>query len=354
MGLKNRIGKVKRFSSDEISVFCDQIATLLNSGISLYEGVSILCNEMEEGHTRTLLHEIEKNLQARMSLSQALGKTGAFPEYMIHMVSVGETAGSLEKVMHSLSAYYERENKVKASIRSSVTYPAILFLMIAVILWALVFRILPLFESMYRELNAEVAMTSDNLMSFGINAGTIAAVIVGLLVLISVFLILAYRTKQGEKLMKRVLYNFPIAKGIANRISIGKFISSMALMLPAGMDTRKALDLAMETMDDARVLTKVKECKVLVEKGISLENAIQQTNLITGMDRNIIIVAAKSGNMDSAFIKLSERYNDEISTLLHKTATYVETALVVLLAVLIGFILLSVMLPLMNIISSIG
>lgn len=352
--MNNRIGKTKRFSSSETSVFCDQIATLLNGGISLYEGVSILSNEMEDGRTRELLREIEKNLQARMNLSEALGKTGAFPEYMIHMVSVGETAGSLETVMHSLSSYYERESKVKASIRSAVTYPAVLFLMIAVILSALIFRILPLFESMYQELNSEVAMTSNNLMSFGMRAGITAAAIVGLLILIMLVLFLAYRTKQGEKLIKGILYNFPAVKGITHRISIGKFISSMALMLPSGMDTRKALELAQDTMDHPGVLAKVKECKELVEKGISLENAIQQSDVIIGMDRNIIIVAAKSGNMDSAFVKLSERYNDEVSTLLNKTATYVETALVVLLALLIGFVLLSVMLPLINIISSIG
>jgi type IV pilus assembly protein PilC len=309
---------------------------------------------MEDGRTRELLREIEKNLQARMNLSEALGKTGAFPEYMIHMVSVGGTAGSLETVMHSLSSYYESESKVKASIRSAVTYPAVLFLMIAVILSALIFRILPLFESMYQELNSEVAMTSNNLMSFGMRAGITAAAIVGLLILIMLVLFLAYRTKQGEKLIKGILYNFPAVKGITHRISIGKFISSMALMLPSGMDTRKALELAQDTMDHPGVLAKVKECKELVEKGISLENAIQQSDVIIGMDRNIIIVAAKSGNMDSAFVKLSERYNDEVSTLLNKTATYVETALVVLLALLIGFVLLSVMLPLMNIISSIG
>ncbi len=352
--MKNRSVKAKRFSSDEISIFCDHIATLLGSGISLYEGVSVLCGETEEGDTKAVLHEIEMSLQARRSLSQALGKTGAFPEYMVHMVSVGEASGSIEQVMHSLSAYYEREGRVKSGIRSAVTYPAILFLIIAVILWALVFRILPLFETMYQELSAEVESTSGSLMSFGVNAGIAAAVLVGLLALVTLFLFLAYRTKRGARLIKDVMYHFPATKGMASQISIGRFISSMALMLPSGMDTIKALDLAMETMDNPGVLAKVKECRELAGKGHPLEDAIQQSKLITGMDRSIILVAAKSGNLDSAFIKLGERYNEEASALLNKAAACVETVLVLFLALLIGFVLLSVMLPLMNIISFIG
>ncbi len=352
--MKDRISKGKRFSPDEISVFCDHIANMLNSGISLYEGISILRNEVEDARTKELFHEIEMSLQARMSLSKALSKTEAFPKYVIHMVSIGETAGSLEKVMHSLSAYYERESKVLASIKKSIAYPTVLFLMISLILWALVFRILPLFESMYQELSAEVAKTSDSLMSFGLNTGFISVTIIMILVLIFLLIFLAYRTKKGEEIIKGILYNFPVVKSLSYRISRGKFISSMAMMLPSGIDTRQALDLAMETLENPKVLTKVKECKRLVESGISLENAIRTSNIVTGMDSNIIIVAAKSGNMDTAFLKLSERYNDEATDLLSKVATYVETVLVILLAVLIGLILLSVMLPLMNIISSIG
>ncbi len=352
--MKNRTGKAKRFSAEEISVFCDHIATLLNSGMPLYEGIDILYNEMENSRTKEVFHEIEKSLQSRMSLSQAVGKTGAFPEYMVHMVGIGETAGKLEEVMGSLSAYYERESRVKAGIRSAVTYPVVLFMIMAVILWVLVFRIVPLFEAMYQELNSEVAMASDSLMSFGVKAGVIAALIVGSLVLVTVVVFLIYRTKKGERLMKGMLYRFPVAKGIAGQISIGKLISSMALMLPAGVDTKRMLDMAMETVDHPGVLARAKECRELVEKGTAFEQAVRQSDLITGMDGSIIMVAAKSGNMDSSFIKLSERYNDRISVQLNKIATYVETALVILLAVLIGFVLLSVMLPLINIISSIG
>jgi len=354
IGLENRVGKAKKFSAEEIAIFCDHIATLLNSGMPLYEGIYILYSELENGRTKELFHEIEKSLQSRMSLSQAIGRTGAFPEYMVHMVGIGETAGKLEEVMRSLSAYYEREGRVKAGIRSAVTYPAVLFLMMAVILWALVFRIVPLFEAMYQELNSEVAMASGSLMSFGVKAGVTAAAVVGILVLVTLVLFLAYRTEQGQGLIKKMLYNFPVAKGIAGQISIGKLISSIALMLPAGVDTRRMLDMSMETVDNPGVLARVKECRELVEKGIAFEDAIRQSKLITGMDGSIIIVAAKSGNMDSSFIKLSERHNERISAQLNKIATYVETALVILLAVLIGFVLLSVMLPLINIISAIG
>ncbi len=170
-----RAEKKKRFTSEETASFCDQIAMLLNSGIPLYEGAYILAEEVEDKRTKQVLMHIEEQVRENMPLFEALSNTGAFPDYMVHMVKVGETTGKLEDVLKSLAAYYERDAQVKDGIRSAVAFPVILFAMMAVIMLVMVFKIIPLFEGMFLELSAEVASSTKRMMDGGILAGKIMA-----------------------------------------------------------------------------------------------------------------------------------------------------------------------------------
>ncbi|MBO7634758.1 MAG: type II secretion system F family protein, partial [Lachnospiraceae bacterium] len=116
-------GKKKKFNSDEIAMFCDQIAMLLKGGISVYEGTYMLYSEMEDAKTKEVLRQIDLQVKENIPLYKALTATGAFPEYMVHMVEVGEKTGRLEDVMKSLAEYYERDSRVKAGLRSAIAYP---------------------------------------------------------------------------------------------------------------------------------------------------------------------------------------------------------------------------------------
>ena len=199
-----RAEKKKRFTSEETASFCDQIAMLLNSGIPLYEGAYILAEEVEDKRTKQVLMHIEEQVRENMPLFEALSNTGAFPDYMVHMVKVGETTGKLEDVLKSLAAYYERDAQVKDGIRSAVAFPVILFAMMAVIMLVMVFKIIPLFEGMFLELSAEVASSTKRMMDGGILAGKIMAGITCALLFFMFAGLFIYRTAAGERAIKRL------------------------------------------------------------------------------------------------------------------------------------------------------
>ncbi len=346
--------KVTRFSSEETSVFCEQIAMLLNSGIPLYEGVDMLYSDMEDKKTKKVFEQINNSMKANETLYESLQRTEAFPDYMIHMVKVGETTGKLEEVMKSLSDYYERESNVKACIKSSIVYPSVLFSMMAVIILVLVFKILPLFEEMFIELNEDVAASTHNMMQVGMIAGKVLAGITCLVLLAMILILLWYRTKRGEASIRRFLTNFRLTKKISEAVATSRFISSMALMISSGIEIRKAIDIAHGASNNRRVKDRIKQCKMLLDKGISLDKAIHDTKILVGMESRLVTVATKTGSQDTVFEKLSEQYNSKVATMLSKLSTSIETVLVVILAVLVGGVLVSVMLPLVSMISSIS
>ncbi len=349
-----RAEKKKRFTSEETASFCDQIAMLLNSGIPLYEGAYILAEEVEDKRTKQVLTHIEEQVRENMPLFEALSNTGAFPDYMVHMVKVGETTGKLEDVLKSLAAYYERDAQVKDGIRSAVAFPVILFAMMAVIMLVMVFKIIPLFEGMFLELSAEVASSTKRMMDGGILAGKIMAGITCALLLFMFAGLFIYRTAAGERAIKRLATLFGPFRRLSERMATGQFVCAAGLMAVSGMDQGEALLMAQEGCTNRTVKMRIEKCKEFVGAGESFDEALRHSSLIVGRDNRMIGVAMKSGAMDEMLSKLGKQYDEKVSQSFSAMSGRIETAMVLVLAAMVGTVLISVMLPLVGMISSIG
>ena len=348
------MGKAKKFSADELSVFCDQIAMMLNGGIPVFEAVHIMNSEMEDAGTKAVLDVLDEKLSENAMFCEALEATGAFPDYMIHMVRVGENTGKTEEVLRGLSEYYEREHSVFTSIRSAIAYPVVLFAIMAVILVVLVWKILPIFEKMFSELSSDVSDATKSSLTVGMTAGRIIAIVTIVILILMLALYFWYKTKNGGKLIKQWLTNFSFTGKLANRMSIGRFISSMSLMMAGGMNITEALDLSMNSSLNDDVKKKIEKCKELYEANEPFDVALKESGLVKGMEARMITVGEKSGATDEVFAKLAKQYNNEVTEKLTRISSTVETVLVVFLALIVGAVLLSVMIPLVGMISSIA
>lgn len=352
--VKNTLRKNKKLSSDELSVFCTQVSMLLTGGITLVEGIYIIHNEVDDKLTKETLRHIEESLEIGEEFYNALDKTHRFPEYMIYMVKIGETTGNLDSVLVALANYYERESQMKANIRNAITYPFVLFTIMSVVLYALVYRILPLFESMLFELSVSVSMSTDTLLTFGLSAGKYITIGIGLIFALLIFMIVWYSTEHGKEYLNNFLRRLYFTKKIMDMLDTGKFISSMALMISSGMDMEEALSITIESSNNKKIHNKIRTTIEYINKGLPIDEALRESNLIVGIDGRMLSIASKSGASDTMFIKLSKQYNDRTTISLNKISAYIDTTLVVSLSLMVGTVLLAVMIPLVNMISSIG
>lgn len=344
----------KKFHSDELSGFCSQIAVVLKSGTSLQEGIYMLAEEMEEGSTKKILEQIEEDLRNSETFCHALENTEAFPAYFINMVNIGEKSGKLEQVMFSLSEYYERECTIQDSIRNVIAYPLLMFTMIAVILLALVGKILPMFQKVFRNLNVDVASSSSQIMQFGMWTGRIVAGIsIGVLV-IALLLVLWYQTEKGKAVLKGFSGRFFVTKKTANLLAVGRFISSMSIMVSSGMDMEQAMELAKNVTGQSQLKKKLERCVEQVKEQNSLADALREEKVLTGMQGRMLSVAARSGMLEEVFVDISRQHDEQISNQLGRFCTRMETGLVLALSLIVGGVLISIMFPLVSIITSIG
>lgn len=344
----------KQFSSEEVAGFCDQIAIILKGGISLYDGIYMLLEEVEDKRTKRALEVIEEGLKENKSFYDALYETKMFPDYMMEMVKIGEKTGKLDTVMRGLSQYYERESTMKASIRSVITYPMVMLGMMAVILIVLVVKILPMFEKIFLELSVDAARSSNKLMNAGMIMGkTVAGVTIGFFV-IGLILAVWYQTQGGRKKLKGLLEKLPFTKKITITLSTGRFLSSMALMVGSGLDILESVQLSFGVVGHKAIKAKVRGCIAAMKQSKGFPEALKEQKMVSGLQERFITIASRTGVLDEVLLNMSSQYDEEISYQLQGVCTKLETTLVVVLALVIGAVLLSMMLPLVSIISSIG
>lgn len=348
------MAKKKKFSSEEVSGFCSQVAIMLKSGIALEEGVYMLAEEVEEDGTKKVLNQVQKKLKQNETFENALRDTGVFPEYLVNMVRIGETSGKLEDVMNSMAHYYERDNMIKDSIRDVIAYPAMMFGMIAVILAALIGKILPMFENVFINLNVDAASSSSRIMNFGMWAGRIVALFAFVVIVVGLILYGFYHTEKGNRCLRRFACNCFLTKKTANLLAVGRFVSSMAVMVSSGLDVKESMEMSQGIVEHPGVQKKISHCIEKMDKEESFANTLREESILTGMQGRMVAVADKAGMMDEVLGDISSQFDEKISNHMGQFCTKVETSLVLTLSVVVGGVLISIMFPLVSIITSIG
>lgn len=340
-------------SPEEISVFCGQIAMMLNGGIPIYEGVRILHDELDEGRTKTILEQINEVVNVGRPLNEALSESGAFPEYVVEMVRIGEMTGKLDEIMQSLSKYYERECAVKESIRSVIGYPTVLLGMMAAILIVLVTKILPMFGDIFLELDGGSGETLA-LMNGSVLTANIISGIVLVLLFALISLLIWYSLKGSNSAMNSMMSNNIFLRNLAYKISVGKFFAALSVMTTAGMEITEAVKNSKKVIENRTTRTNIDKCLTMLEEDAKIEEAMRESGLLDSIKAKMLGVARVSGADDVILTKFSYKFDEEIGAKLNALASVIETALVVILSVVIGAILLSVMIPLMSVLASIG
>lgn len=346
--------KQGKFTSEELEGFCRQIAMILKSGISLDEGVYMLFEEVEDKRTKEILGKIDDMLKDNETLYHAMKETGAFPAYLLNMVHIGEKSGKLEEVLEGMAVYYERETSMKDSIRNVIAYPMMMFAMIAVILLVLVLKILPMFQNVFHNLNVDVASTSNKVMKVGMVTGEAVAIVALVILVIAAGLLLWYRTEGGKKILKRWSNGFFVTKKATRLMAIGRFVSSLSVMISSGMDPEESLGMAKEVVEHPKIQKRVERCYEEVKNRKSLAESLRESKLVTGMQGRMIGVAERSGLTEEVLENISKQYDNQITSQLGTMCTKVETTLVLSLSLIVGAILISIMLPLISIITAIG
>lgn len=300
---------MKKLSNSELTTFCGQLALILRSGISSIEGLSIMIEDTPEGEGKKILEDLLHETEQTGSLYMALEASGCFPSYLCSMAEIGEQSGRLDDVMNSLSEHYRREEMLAKSIRSAVTYPLIMLGIMVTIILVLVIKVLPVFDQVYRQLGAGLTGFSRH---------------------------------------------FSAARQLSEKTACSRFASGMYLALSSGLDIDQSLDMVSRLVDHPVVSPRIDLIRQRLSEGVGFAEAAQEAEIFSGLYLRMIHIGFKTGAMDQVMKQISVQYDEEVQDQLDSLVSKVEPTLVAILSVTVGMVLLSVMLPLIGIMSNIG
>lgn len=328
-----------------ISGFSLQLYQLISAGISADEALQILLSDTKDTSERAMLSRLISRIQTEfMPLSAALEQEGIFPPYMTQMLALGEESGNTDTVLKALSDHYERENLLNKSIQSAVFYPAIMAVMMTGLLLIFSLYVLPAFSGIFASLGLEMSRLSVIMMSLGKIVTPIAAVALILALLIGGFYFLQW--KKGGKT--------PLSNSsLARQIAAGRFISALALMHQSGIDTAHSTQRAGELSGRDDFIQGAKTAANRIQdEAISLSQALSEMDLLSEFHLRMIHIGESTGTTDRMLNEVATRLSAEASERTEKIISTVEPAVIVILALVAGLSLLSIMLPLLGILSA--
>ena len=342
---------VRPLHNTELSEFCEQTALLLRSGASPLECVSLIRDDLGDAGLKEALAPACGGLEMGMPLFESLERTGLFPSYFLRMVQIGENSGRTDEVLASLADYYRREEEISQSVRRAVTYPLVMILLMLGVVLVLVIKVLPIFNDVLSQLGTGLTRFSRGLMDFGQAVSSWAAVLLalaGVLLLAGLFL---FRSARGRALRTKLASKLVFTRGVSEKVAAGRFAFVMSVALSSGLDTDRSLEFAAGVTEDPRIRGRIEACRTSVAAGESFPRALSECGVFPGVYARMASAAFRAGSLDSAMHTISDRCQEEADQKIDRAVSLVEPTLVAVLSVLVGAILLSVILPLMGVMS---
>lgn len=339
---------------NELTSFCKQFSVLISSGISIIDSINTLKEQPYSGLLKRTLNKVLDDLYEGLMLSESMKKyPKVFPKFFVSMIYVGETSGKLSDVLISVANYYTRERKNKSKLRSALSYPIVLVVMMIAVLVVMLNFVIPSFISSFQQMNIEMPALTMFLFNMSIFFRENWQY-VGLGILIIVFTIfLISRTKKGRYFFDMCKVTLPVFKKINMAVFTSQFVQSLGLLLSSGLDIVSALEAISNIIHNKYLEKQFARVILDVKKGIPLSNAIEIEMKMSTVVTEMIAVGEKTGKTDKMLLQTNDYFDQEVEKALNLITTTIQPILLAVLGIFIAILFIAIYAPILSMITSI-
>lgn len=336
----------------DITIFARQFSTMINAGLSLTKCLAILGAQTESAGLRTVITQIGKDVEAGQSLSDALGKhPKVFPPIFVNMVRAGETGGVLDEVLSRLADHFENEQKLKAKIKSAMTYPIAMGGLVLIVLAAMMIFVVPTFEKMFNDMGGKLPAMTQIL----VDASNFVSGWGGLITLISVVgsisLFKWWSKGPGRRIWDGAKLNMPVFGSLVRKIALAKFTRTFGTLVSAGVPILSALDIVADTAGNEVVADAVKHARSAIKEGETIAKPLSESKVFPSMLVQMIAVGEETGALDAMLNKIADFYDEEVATAVDGLTSLIEPLMMASLGVIVGGMVIALYLPMFSIIT---
>jgi type IV pilus assembly protein PilC len=343
--------------SKALMVFTRQLATLIDAGLPIMQGLSVLASQESTPNMKRMINSLAESVQGGGNFSDGLtGFPKIFNKLYVNMVKAGELGGILEVVLNRLSEYQEKAQKLKNKIVSAMVYPIIVMLIAVVIMIFLMLVIVPKFEKIFDDMipGGRSKLPALTQWVIGISRG-IGENFLYLLIIAAVFIV-AWRifasTAAGKLAIDRLKLQLPLFGDVQRKSAISRFSRTLGTLLTSGVPVLQAMSITRETAGNIVVADVVSKAYEDVKEGESMAPALAKSGVFPAMVTSMVVVGDQTGQLPEMLLKIADVYEDEVDNSVSALTSMLEPLMIVLLAVVVGVIVMALFMPLISVINN--
>jgi type IV pilus assembly protein PilC len=349
------IGGGPRASKQEIVIFTRQLSTMISAGISLLESIEVLTEQAETPGMKACCARIAAALRGGSDLSAAMQTCpNVFSPLYVSMVTAGEASGQMDIILQRLADYVEATEELKREIRSAMTYPVISLVLVLSITAFLMIGVVPGFKEVFDGLGAELpALTKMTLAISDWLRTKWYLCFVGLFAAIIGFMIFK-KTPKGELMIDHVTLRLPIFGQLVRKVCLARFSRTFATLVRSGVPIMGTLEIVAETAGNRVISDVVHASRDSVRNGNMLSEPLSQSKVFPPMVVRMIAIGEKSGALESLLEKIAEFYDSQVKATIKSLTSLIEPLLICFMGGIVGVVILSVFLPILNLIGELS
>lgn len=336
----------RKLKPRDLSVFCRQFVSILESGVAMKEALAMLEEQTENKTLKKSIAEVLTNIEKGNSLADAMrGESHVFPPMLINMVEAGESSGNLEMAFSRMAEQFEKEAKLKATVRKATVYPIVLIFACIGVVGVMLLYVIPIFIDMFKEIDMEMPAFTMFVMGLSEWAGTHVYIIVGVAVAIFAAYQAYYRTEGGRKNIDKIKMKMPLFGQLVVKSNCSRFARTASTLLAAGVPMIDCLDIVSRIVNNIHYSMAIQNAREEVMKGIPLSEPLRDAGIFPPMVYHMTGIGEETGNIEQMLNKLADYYDEEVEITTQTILAAMEPLIIVFMAVVVGSLVIASILP---------
>ena len=339
----------KKPNARDLSVFCRQFVSMTKAGVSIIEAMKMLTEQTENKALRSAVEGVRVNLEKGESLASSMrAYPKIFPNLLVNMVAAGEASGSLDNAMERMSVQFEKTAKNQGLLKKAMIYPIIVGLVALGVIVVMLLIVIPSYAEMFETLETSLPAITVLVMAMSqfLQKNWLFML---LLVILAIVVIKAYlTTENGKHVWAEIQFRIPIVKNLVVKSASANMARTIGSLISTGIPLVEAVEIVAGTMDNVLIKDSLAVAKEQIMMGVPLSEPIKESGIFPPMVHHMMKIGEEAGTTEEMLTKLADYYDEEVELAVQSLMAAIEPLVIIVLAVIVGFLVLSVILPMMS------
>ncbi len=342
-------------SQKEIAVFTRQFSVMIDAGLPLVQCLEILGSQQDNRVFQKILFEVRQDIESGATLADSLRKhPKAFDDLYCNMVAAGETGGILDTILQRLSQYIEKIVKLRSAVRSAMVYPVAVITIAIGVVGIILWKVIPTFATLFAGLGAQLPLPTRITIALSQFIGAWWWLIFAFVGFGIFTLNRFHKTYKGRRVIDGLLLRLPVLGNVLKKIAVARFCRTLGTLVSSGVPILEALEITARTAGNAVVEDAIMETRKSIEQGKTIAEPLKATNVFPSMVVQMVAVGEQTGALETMLNKIADFYEDEVDEATANLLALLEPIMICFLGVIIGGIVISMYMPMFDLINKIN